>query len=224
MRLLPWMSRLATLLSFVAFVNPLGAEDKNYLVVFAAQAEGEAQFAHVFASFVRIPEAPGARAELCTISWLPKSMEVVVNRWQPEPGKNYDLRTTLEWAKRRGAQVTYCGPTMIQKELFDKARAQEKKLADGKPAFTARSAGFRPQEAIDCIHAVADVDCREDMLEVTETMGRAAVHLVARHFSKWMIEPRRMHAEILNHLGAQGFELWPAETPASALTALTQFR
>src|SRR5437868_8144897 len=114
MRLLPWMSRSALALTMAAFANPLYAEDKSYLVVFAAQSGGEAQFAHIFASFVTIPEARASEVEVCTISWLPRSMEIVVSRWQPEPGKNCDLRTTLEWAKSSGAQVTYCGPYAIK--------------------------------------------------------------------------------------------------------------
>src|SRR5438132_10704645 len=60
--------------------------DSYYMIVFSSQNESnQPRFAHTFATFVRTSGDSGAEdavAEIHTISWMPRSLEiVVVRRW-----------------------------------------------------------------------------------------------------------------------------------------------
>src|SRR5262245_15435485 len=99
-------------------------DDDYYLIVFASQDNtNAARLAHSFAAFVDVTtDQKGAIKTITpsTISWLPATMQVVP-RIRPEPGRNFDLKTTLDRAAQLGTRVVAWGPYRIKKELYDSA-------------------------------------------------------------------------------------------------------
>src|SRR5437764_6386841 len=81
--------------------------DCYYVVVFGAEPKPQRpKYSHSWATFVRIPgcapcgpPAPDAGpVEWFTISWLPCKVELTVNTLVAEPGRNFDLPTSLDIA------------------------------------------------------------------------------------------------------------------------------
>jgi hypothetical protein len=195
------LTKLGRALVLFLVCAPAQASDRYYMIVFGSETNVlEPQTAHTFASFIKTTDAAPQKPEVHTISWLPASLEVVVWRRFPEPGKNFDLKTTLKWAKDAGAQVVYWGPYEIKKELYDMALKQEEKLQGGKIAYKALDLRFRPQ-ASNCIHAVADIDTKDGRLYNGATFGAEASNQVTEHLKSWIVNPGQEDAKVFNQLG-----------------------
>jgi hypothetical protein len=191
---------LTALLALPLFSPPPATEARYFVVVFASQADsGELSLNHTFATFVKVTEEKPDHPEIHTISWLPENLEIVVWRRFPEPRKNFDLKTTLKWAKSVGAKVMYWGPYEIKKELYDMALQQEEKLTGGKVAYKVLDRRSRPQA--NSVHAVADVDDKHEILLTGTASGAEASALVVDHFQKWLKNPDQVFPKILEQLG-----------------------
>src|SRR5689334_13334070 len=80
---------------------PVAANEAYYAVIFAAQTpDNQARFSHTFAAFVKVDDAAAKNPAVHTsvISWLPANGNIRVVRLRPEPGKNFGLKETLDWA------------------------------------------------------------------------------------------------------------------------------
>jgi hypothetical protein len=171
------------------FSPPPAAEARYFVVVFASQADwGELSLNHTFATFVKVTEEKPDHPEIHTISWLPENLEIVVWRRFPEPEKNFDLKTTLKWAKSVGAKVMYWGPYEIKKELYDMALQQEEKLTGDK--VTDKD-----------LQAVADIVNKDGILLAGTAAGAEAGALVVDRFQKWLKNPEQVYPRILEQLG-----------------------
>ena len=188
------------------------AKESYYILVFASQAGGnQARLSHTFATFVkatgehRVPEKD--KIESHTISWFPRSLDIVVVRWWPEEGRNLGLRATLEWAESVGARVSMWGPFAIEEELYDRALAQKARLESRSIQYKAVDEKFRPEEASNCIHAVSDIDRDQGLLHVGRNWGEPASQLVVNHLKRWIINPRQTHQWVRDQIGLQDYPL-----------------
>jgi hypothetical protein len=100
------------------------AGEDYYLLMFGAQTvPGNPDYSHTWATFVRVcwpgngPCPVNATLEAHTISWLPANMVVRVLALFPEPGRNFDLHTTLRWCYADCMRVSLWGPYRITPEL-----------------------------------------------------------------------------------------------------------
>src|SRR5688572_19986565 len=84
------------------------AGEDYYLLMFGAQTvPNDPNYAHSFATFVRVcwdgdgpcPDFKNARLEAHTISWLPANMIVRTRALFPECGHNFDMHPTIEWCQ-----------------------------------------------------------------------------------------------------------------------------
>ncbi len=204
---------VACLLLAALGVRPPAArgEESYYLLVFAAQRNPNwVRYTHTFGTFVKATgrgaDPCGYRLESFTISWLPCSLEVHPWRLLSEPGIALDLPHTLAWAERNGARVSLWGPYRIQRELYERGRVQLACLQAGRYEYKALD-GFRRARAVDCIHALSDVDSDPGYLRTLKAHGDEASYLVLLHFRRWLIDPCRTADGLVERLGLGTFPL-----------------
>jgi hypothetical protein len=179
-------------------------DERYFLVMFGAQAEPNLpRFAHSFATFVKASgngQFPkDYKIETKTISWLPAKLTVQPLLRTPVPGKNLDLAATLAWAKAE-ARVTAWGPFEVKKELYDQAVKQIERLESGKLAYIALDGRSRGAGAVNCIHALSDLDAKQAALNTGTAHGNAASLLVLGHFAKWLVNPEMDHRWLRDRL------------------------
>ena len=139
--------------------------------------------------------------ETTVISWLPASGVIEVVRLRPEPGNNFGLTETLDWAAALRLRVSAWGPYRIKRELYDSAARQVKRLESGAIAYKAIDL-VRPNDVvINCIHAVCDLDLFKEHLVTGTARGDEASEMVARYFQPWMIPSAAAPPWLVERLG-----------------------
>ena len=176
------------------------------MIIFGVQDEGNTpRMSHTFATFVKASgkgdDKSDYKLEQHTISWMPKTRELVIARRFPEPAENLGLRESLRLASSRGEQVAMWGPFEIKKELYERALKQIDRLEKGEVQYKAIDARFRPAAATNCIHAVADIDSDNGYLGVGTAHGAEASRMVVDHLSRWIIKPDLTHEWVGKRLG-----------------------
>lgn len=191
-----------SLILIVSCAAPIRAAERYYVTFYGAQDGRNApRHSHTWATFVRVvsDDARGTESkpqvESFAISWLPANGDVRLLA-RPEPGRNYTQAETQAWAARTGVGVTYFGPFELSKQGYELALQQKAKLESGGMLYKALDARFRGGEATNCIHAVTDIV--PGALELTgQARGVEATQMAAQHFRPLLIEPERMHPEVL---------------------------
>jgi hypothetical protein len=218
MRFLKTFVRLSVFVPILLVLAPVRAQEPiehYYMMIFSAQAASrDPRLTHSFATFVKATgtgdSAQDYQTEFHTISWMPRSLNIVILRARPEPGVNLDLPASLQWAQAMNCRVSAWGPYQIQKELYDRALEQEARLNSGRVLYKALDRRFRPGTASNCIHAVADLDIDNGLLQSGQGRGDEASQQVAQHLTRWMIDPGRTHAWVASRL----FDDQPAGRPS----------
>ncbi len=201
--------------------HPVGAAEKHYMVVFSWQAApARARNAHTFATFVNVADDVGSddgpRIESHTISWLPRSLSIVVIRRFAEEGVNLDLQGSLDFAKKNNARITAWGPFEVQKELYERALRQIDRLNSGEIAYKAIDRRFRDM-ALNCMHAVADIDTDNGILSLGSAYGEEASARVAQHLRRWMIDPKRTSPWVAEQLGLGDYDVRYESLPGTGV-------
>jgi hypothetical protein len=171
--------------------------DNYYVLVFASQGDTPtARLSHTFACFVKAGGGPDDHkiVESMTISWLPKSLNVVVGRLLPEEGINLEFLPTLKWARGLDTNVSAWGPYSIKKDLYDRALKQKARLESGAVRYKAidLKALLNREQNTNCIHAVSDI-AGDAVLATGTAYGEAASGMVVRHLQPWIINPGETH-------------------------------
>ena len=180
------------------------AVDAYYMIVFGQQDGADRpDSSHTFATFVKTTGEGADKTNYTfashTISWMPASLHVKLLR-RPEEGVNLDLKNTLRHAKAVKCQVCMWGPFHIKKELYDSALRQQARLHKGDIDYKALDLRFRPDSAMNCIHAVCDIDTNKGLLETGTACGNDASFLVLKHLSRWIIDYNGTHDWICQRL------------------------
>jgi hypothetical protein len=196
-----------------------------YMTVFSAQADSrDPRRTHSFATFAKAigtgDSAKDNPIEIHTISWMPRSLDIVILRRRPELGINLDLESSLRWAASRNCRVSMWGPYQINKELFDRAVQQEARLNSGLMLYKAIDRRFRPGTASNCIHAVADLDMDNGLLHSGQGRGDAASQQVAQHLHRWIINPNQRHTWVASRLGLNDQPVNRLDSETRAVIAL----
>jgi hypothetical protein len=189
--------------------GPLRAREPSvsyFMAVFAAQVDSnDPSLTHSFATFIRATapsdSAKDVRVDVHTISWMPQSLNILLLQTSPEPGANLDLKTSLRWAESRNCRVSMWGPYKIEKELFDRAVAQELRLKSGRVQYKAVDRHFRPGVASNCIHAVSDLDNRNGLMDSGQLSGDAASRQIVQHLDHWIVDHGQSNAWMARRLG-----------------------
>jgi hypothetical protein len=144
--------------------RPAKAGDRFYVLIFGSESDPKKlRNSHTFATFVRAtgegadPSTSAVTAH--TISWVPRSLDVRINRVHPEPGLNLDLASTLRFVYHDHQNVTMWGPYLITPEIYNRSIEEYNKLNSGQELYRSVDGPIN-NKISDCIHAVGEVDPR----------------------------------------------------------------
>ena len=205
-RLCSWL----VLLFFFACAGRAGAQTSYYVMVFGSERDGPSpNYSHTWATFVKAtPKLPeGFLLEAHTISWLPEDRKIRVAALLAEPGRNFDLISTLNWARDTGQRIFQWGPYQINAELFERALAQQRLLESGNVLYKAIDTGRRSNRVSNCIHAVAAVPDGNRLRVSTLKWGETASALVAAEMEPWIINPGQTHDWVASALGVGSYSI-----------------
>ena len=192
----PW-TLWALLAALLVDPNAARADEDYYMIVFAQQSStNQVELTHTFATFVKATGKGADKAKYAldshTISWMPRSLQPKVVQ-RPEEGVNLDLKDSLGHAKAVKTDVSMWGAFRVKKELYERAIKQETRLKKGDIDYKVLDLRFRPDSAMNCVHAVCDIDMDKGMLATGTASGNEASLLVLTHLSRWIIEPAETH-------------------------------
>ncbi len=189
------------------------ADEAYYMITFGSQMPiyFQANHTHSFAVFVRAHhDGSGQKCilESFAISWMPQSMQVRVGKLQPEPGVNLDIYTTLNWALCDGQRVSRWGPFLIEKELYDRAVAQQAHLNSGAVRYKTVDTGYTTFRVSNCIHALGDLLYDAPRLRIgTPTWGQAGSYFITLHLGRWIIDPHTTHEWVMDALALSNYPI-----------------
>jgi hypothetical protein len=185
------------------------AGDSYYMAVFGCQNPkwNRPRDSHSFAVFLRYYVRPDGYCwyEQFTISWLPESGQIQPLRLSAVPGENLSLNGSFDLVLKRGDRVSMWGPYQIEKELYQRARAQKARLESGQVAY----------KALDGLHSVQRVTNCMDALMVLATEGERRVvgwgemasYAITVALTPWIIDPERTHDWVINALGIEYYPI-----------------
>ena len=212
------------------------AQETYYLVVFSSQGpENRPRYAHTFATFVKARWCAGScPLESFTISWMPRNAVIRPLALLPEPGRNFDLSMSFQWAYAEGQWVSMWGPYQICPELYQRAVVQKNRLESDCVSYKAVDTGWPARRVSNCIHAVSDIDPTRPPLRIASPgWGEPASYYVTLHLLPWIVNPCQVHEWVVDALGLRNCRIRrrdlregnPAETAAlQALMSVTQRR
>jgi hypothetical protein len=202
------VKRLLTVSAAVILLTATGsarAEDRYYMMIFASQsAPNVVRHSHTFAVFAKafgrgqFPD--DYQIEAHTISWMPASGRIWPLRPGPVPGVNMSLADTFKWAEAEGKHISMWGPFPVSPRLYDMAVSQETKLNQGKLQYQCIDTRYRAERAVNCIHAVSDLDLTQSRLNTGTSHGKDASKLVLTHFEPYIQESRESNRWLVDRL------------------------
>jgi hypothetical protein len=200
----PRLYRCLVLLLFFASAGKARAQEHYFVLIFSSQRDGPSpNYSHTWATFVKATQTQsrGCILEAHTISWLPENGKIRVAALLPETGRNFDLISTLNWARDTGQHISLWGPYQITCELFEHALAQKRLLESGAVRYKAIDTGRRSDRVSNCIHAVAGVTDGNRLRVTTLRCGESASALVADEMEPWFINSGQIHDWVASALG-----------------------
>ncbi len=189
---------------------------RYFVTVFAAESVPRAiTRVHVFATVMRATCRDGVLTLLDhhTISWLPKTLQVRVLNFQPEPGYNFGLHKTIQWSLDSDHRVAQWGPYECEPALYRRFVVQKEYLESNAIAYQAVDtvgAVLWKGNAANCIHAITDMDPdfgRENY--PLFRLGETASHWIVRQL--WergvLLSPDRVYSCLDEQLGLTQFPI-----------------
>lgn len=163
------------------------AADRCYLWMFALQDRGLNLPAnsHSFALFVRVTE--GGAVEGRQISWMPRDAQWSVLAG-PEPGMNADIPFTLARAQAAHLLIRRWGPYEIRPELYARAACRAAELESGRLLYKSLDLATRPACAVNCVHAISDLDVDRGWLHTGSLRGFGASRALLEHLRPWVVD------------------------------------
>lgn len=199
--------------ALLVLLSAAGADagEAYYLIVFASQrGPNTPSHNHTFATFVRATWDDGCasapRVEAHAISWLPCDMRIRAFALLPEPGRNFDLHTTLRHVLADGQTVTMWGPYQIEAELYRLALAEIGRLEGGCLRYKSFDAGYRSDRVTNCSHAVRSTVLGPRRL-LPVIGGQVSSLTSLRVLSPWVTEPGRVHPWVASALGLDEYPI-----------------
>lgn len=205
---------LAVILSLLGAERARAGED-YFLLMFGSQAiPNDPNYSHSYATFVRVswpgdgPCPPGGGViEAHTISWLPCNMVVRVWALLPEPGRNFDLDTTIRWCQCNDMRTSMWGPYRICPDLYYRAVKRVAELESGRVRYKANDAGYRSDRVSNCIHGVSTVVQGPRLRVLSPGWGESASYFILQEFEPWVIQPGCSHYWVSSALGLDQYPI-----------------
>jgi len=189
---------------FLAFVlsGSSAWADRYFVTFFSHQAgkQNPLQFSHTFATFTQVEEADQGSSGLAfkdiTLSWGPASGQVRLLA-RPERGVNKSLGQSLSFAVNNRLNLAYWGPYEVSETFFRMAEKQRARLESGQVLYKVIDKKFRPHRAVNCFHAVSDIDTSRGLVRMGKQRGHGATQIVVAHLSPWFIDGHKDHPWVI---------------------------
>lgn len=219
----------AAALGLCATSSALRADERYYMILFAAQSEPKTvRLSHTSAAFIKATGTGTAtvdyKIETQSISWMPKDLAIQPVRTTPVPGVNLSLADSLQWAKSAGISMTMWGPFRIRKELYDLAVKQAERLSKTTDGHIIIDGKYRGNGGSNCIHALSDLDTTQALLNTGTAFGVEGTEMVLNHFRSYIVpnkEPTDWLVERLK-LKLNEIRVAKADTVAAGATVPVQ--
>lgn len=195
------------------------ADEFYFATIFGSQKVlNDPSHTHSFATFVKAtgcgPDWSKYRLEAVTISWLPVTMTVHAQRWRPEPGHNFGLIETLDWAVADGQRISQWGPYQVKRELYDGAVQRAAELESGRVKYFASDLWRVREDVSNCIYGVLGSTGKHDSLGVgTLGFGEWASRFICMRFKHYLIDPDTEHLWLNERLEISNYPLVPRKCP-----------
>jgi hypothetical protein len=182
--------------------NPIGAGNDFYMVLgtLTSKSLQTPTGSHTFAVFCRCDKQN--IQDMKTISWMPQSMSVRAANGPAEPGVNLSYGQTLNLCARTGYHVQFYGPHKVSPELYRRACERIIELDSGKVQYKWNDSGTRPQ-AVNCLHAVSDVDTDFGYPNTPSTRKMSATESVSVHLQRWITWDNKDHRWLIQKIQEQ---------------------
>jgi hypothetical protein len=198
---------LCLMAAWMAIPSPApAAESAYFVVVFGSQRSPVKlpRYTHSFATFVHL--TPERRLEAFTLSWLPRSGEIRLLRFDAEEGRNYTLEETLRFCDANGMEVACWGPYQIHSDLWNRALWQWRRLQRGEVLYKVYDCGSPDGGVSNCVHALEYVtrpagQTLPQVVVAPANWGESGSYWVALTLRPWYLEPCRTHDWLLPYLG-----------------------
>jgi hypothetical protein len=197
---------LAVLVSLLLSEKLLAGELYFVMVFGSERTNHRARTAHTFATFVKAtgqgPALDQYQLEVVTLSWVPETEQVRILRLCSERGVNYDLRQSLDWAERQGANISMWGPYQIDPELYRRAQAESQRLESGAVGYKAVVLGRQRDHVTNCIHVITDLaDDKTGRYLGKPCWGEPASYYTALALLPFVIDRHQTHDWLIHRLG-----------------------
>jgi hypothetical protein len=203
---------IAAVLLALACAGGVQAHEAYFVLMFGSQqTANNPNYSHTFATFVhaswRGPCPVSPCLEVCTISWLPRNLQVRTLAVLPEIGQNFDLHTTLRYVLDSGERVSLWGPYQIDRDLFLRAQAQARLLESGQVRYKAVDSGFPSDRVSNCIHAVSGITEGNRLHILSPSWGETASFYVLEDMAPWVLDGTRTHPWVGCALGINRYPI-----------------
>lgn len=218
--------------------TPPPPNQRHYLLLFGSEAgcPKKPELTHTWATLVTATDRPGCpdpHLDVETISWLPANLHIRPDSKEVEPGKNFDLETTLNESVRTNQEIAVWGPFEVWHGFAHRFRVQKEFLESGRVGYQcidSRGEAARMGNGHNCIHAVTDMDPlfgrgRYALIFYGQSATRNFLGRVMR--APEVIAPRTTHDWIVPKIGLDRYPIVRREyrgpslphTPEAALRA-----
>ena len=113
--------------------------ERYYLLMFGSQAHPKrAKTTHTWATLVTATDVPGCPEpvlDVQTISWLPETLDIRPDSAAVEPGKNFDLDTTIAESLRTEQEIALWGPYEVWHGFAHRFKVQKAFLDSGRVGY-----------------------------------------------------------------------------------------
>ncbi|HUR55411.1 MAG TPA: hypothetical protein VMZ71_14855 [Gemmataceae bacterium] len=191
--------------------------ERYYVMIFGSESKPKrAKTTHTWATLVTATDVPGSaepHLDVQTISWLPETLDIKPLRFRVEPGKNFDLDTTIAESLRTDQEITMWGPYEVWHGLAHRVRVQKDFLDSGVIGYQCiDSIGESAWTGLgsDCIHAIADMDPNFGRTRYPLIFfGRSASANIVRRLmsAPAIINPPATHDWIIPRLGLDRYPI-----------------
>jgi hypothetical protein len=191
---------------------------RYFLAIFGSQSSPKLLWkTHTFGTAMKATTDPATGTlilvEAHTISWLPQTMHLRPLALHPEPGKNFSLHETIQFAIKDGQHVAQWGPYEIRHRRYERFVIQKAFLDSGVVGYQAIDTlgeAAKKGNACDCVHAITDMDPYFDRAYFPLTrLGYSASRWIVKQF--WttgaIIDTSKTYPELNAQLGLDQFEI-----------------
>jgi hypothetical protein len=125
----------------------------------------------------------------------------------PEPGRNFDLHTTLRFCQCNDMRISLWGAYRICPELYWLAAKEVTLLESGQVRYKAADMGYPSDRVTNCIHALATVVEGPRLRVASPGWGEPASWAILQEYEPYILQPGCTHPWVGSALGLDQYPI-----------------